>query len=232
LTDTGRLQARALGENWADTRINYLLSSPLDRALDTASALSEHNEGHPEVITHPELVERKYGEKVARLMKSDYYAAHEELTGKSRYSHGGSFSRSHCPAEGGESLNMVAMRAHLTTLRVLAYGVKLSEAPEFFVSKKTTTTPAVLPDGIPHVVIVSHNVFLMELYEGLHSWGGDHVETKCHWNNTSWWVKVVSEWRWYWNSSQGRDTSCGTMRVKTSWIFLIWTFAGSVLDTW
>ncbi|KIL66752.1 hypothetical protein M378DRAFT_9822 [Amanita muscaria Koide BX008] len=57
----GRLQAKSLGKNWEDTRIDYLLSSPLDRALCTANALSDHNKGRPEVVIHPNLVERSGG---------------------------------------------------------------------------------------------------------------------------------------------------------------------------
>jgi hypothetical protein len=82
---------------------------------------------------------------------------------------------------------MVASRAESATRWILNnYAVKLSEPPQFFLEKKTTDTPAVLPDGIPHVVIVSHNIFLMELYEKLISWQSKYLETKCHWENADW----------------------------------------------
>src|SRR6266568_8170248 len=64
LTATGRHQADSLGRDWADARIDHLLSSPLQRAHDTAKALSSHNEGHPEIVIHPILVERRYGNRV------------------------------------------------------------------------------------------------------------------------------------------------------------------------
>jgi probable phosphoglycerate mutase len=84
-------------------------------------------------------------------------------------------------------LNTVAWRGQAIIRLILhSYGVNLSEAPEFFLNKKTTATPAVLPDGIPHVVMVSHNVFLSELYEELQSWGGEHLQTDCDYKNTSW----------------------------------------------
>ena len=185
LTAMGQHQADTLGKAWADTRIDYLLSSPLQRAHDTAKALSSHNEGHPKVITKNSLVERKYGGKVHQLMQWDRQAAQIALRGwSSRY---GPPSRSHCPAEGGESMDMVARRAERIIRLILAiHAVDLSEAPQFFLEKKTTDTPAVLPDGIPHVVIVSHNVFLMELYEKLRSWGRAHSETNCNWRNAAW----------------------------------------------
>ncbi|KIL59049.1 hypothetical protein M378DRAFT_15080 [Amanita muscaria Koide BX008] len=198
LTDAGRLQAKSLGENWEDTRIDYLLSSPLERALSTANTLSNHNKGRPEVVTHPDLVERRYGDKVVRLMGYDKVAGAEELRGKSRYS-SEPLSRFHSPAEGGECMAAVASRAEAIIRMILStHGVKLSEAPEFMLDKKTTTTPAILPDGIPHVVIVSHNVFLMELYEKLKSWGNNHVQTICHWKNADWSRHIL----WY---DQGTD---------------------------
>ena len=185
LTETGRRQADSLGKDWADTHIDHLLSSPLQRAHDTAKALSSHNTGHPEIVINPLLVERRYGGKVYQLMQWNPTAATEELRGTSSYDY--HLSRTHCPAEGGESMSMVAARAHAIIRVILKdYAVNLSEAPECFLEKKTTDTPADLPDGIPHVVIVSHNMFLMELYEKLYSWGREHVETECNWRNAEW----------------------------------------------
>jgi len=201
LTETGRSQADSLGRVWSDTRIDCLLSSPLQRAHDTAKALAGHNEGHPEIVVHPDLVERRYGGKVYRLMQWNRSAAREELTGKAMYGRG-PLSRSHCPGDGGESMNMVAWRAEAIIRLILSkYGVDLSDAPEFFVEKKETLTAAVLPDGVPHVVIVSHNVFLMELYEKLHSWGREHLETDCDWRNAGWSRHIL----WYDEDSDTLD---------------------------
>jgi len=181
LTETGRRQADSLGRDWADVRIDHLLSSPLQRAHDTAKALSSHNEGHPEIVIRHTLVERKYGDKVHRLMQRNSQAGQAALSGY------GPLNRNYCPDEGGESMEMVAFRATTIILSILiGYAVNLSEAPEFFLEKKRTDTPAVLPDGIPHVVIVSHNVFLMELYEKLRSWGREHLETDSDWRNAAW----------------------------------------------
>ena len=62
LTETGQLEAETLGKDWANTHIDHLLSSPLQRAHDTAKALSSHNEGHSEIIVNPLLEERKFGD--------------------------------------------------------------------------------------------------------------------------------------------------------------------------
>jgi probable phosphoglycerate mutase len=115
------------------------------------------------------------------LMQYDRHLAQAELRGNRP------LSRSYHPAEGGESMNMVAARAEIIIrLILISYAVSLSEAPEFFLEKKTTDTPAVLPDGIPHIVVVGHNIFLEELYEKLQSWGGEHSATNCHWENAAW----------------------------------------------
>ncbi|KAM6490043.1 hypothetical protein JOM56_014622 [Amanita muscaria] len=115
------------------------------------------------------------GAQVRRQGRSnDYEATQEALMGQSLYD-SRPLSR-HSPAEGGESFATVALRAEAIIRMILSsHGVELSEAPEFLLDEKTTTTSAILPDGIPHVVIVSHNVFLMELYEKLQSWGKDHL---------------------------------------------------------
>ena len=183
LTERGQNQAVSLGKNWADTHIDHLWSSPHLRAHDTAKALSSYNQGHPTIVNDLDLVERRYGDKVHRLMRYDKEAGAEALTG-SRYR---TLNRRHCPEEGGESMEMVASRAEKVIRLILTkYAVNRSEPPEFFLKKKTTDTPTDLPDGIPHVLIVSHNVFFMELYEKMFSWGSSHSETACHWNNTDW----------------------------------------------
>jgi hypothetical protein len=125
-----------------------------------------------------------YGRKVPRLIRWDVQASREALTGGSLYSFG-PINRFHCPAEGGESLHTVALRAEAIIRSVLEHGINLSEAPEFFLEKKTTHTPTILPDGIPHVVIVSH-IFLIELYEKLKSWGKEYSQTRCDYKNTEW----------------------------------------------
>jgi len=183
LTERGQNQAVSLGKTWADTHIDHLLSSPHLRAYDTAKALSSHNQGQPTIALDPFLVERRYGGKVARLMRYNKEAGLEALMG-SRY---GPPRRWHCPEEGGESMEMVAFRAEKVIRSIFSkYAVNRSEFPEFFLEKKTTDTPTDLPDGIPHVVVVSHNVFFMELYEKMASWRSVHSETNCHWNNTDW----------------------------------------------
>lgn len=184
LTERGQIQAETLGKEWVDVRIDHLLSSPSQRAHNTAKALSEHNKCHPEVIIGHHLGERRYGAAVTRLMqRGDQEAGSTALRG----SLSGAVNRTYTPAEGGESLEHVAQRAEIAILQTLfQYGVNLPEPPELLIKKEATTTPADLPDGIPHVVIVSHNIFLSELYEKLHYWQEEYRETNCNYRNASW----------------------------------------------
>jgi broad specificity phosphatase PhoE len=182
LTGHGKSQAENLGKSWEDVRIDHLLSSPLERAYDTAKALSENNKGHPMVLRLHQLVERKYGQKAARLMRQGYHdEAHKVLSGNDPY------DRFHSPDEGGESLNAVAERgAKAITGLINGFGVDLSEPPEFFRTKERFKSPMELPAGIPHVVIVSHNVFLCELYDKLKNWGETYGMSSVDYRNTGW----------------------------------------------
>jgi len=61
LNDTGRGQARETGRLLATRRWDAVISSPLSRALETASIIAEEN-GLPAPATVGALVERRYGE--------------------------------------------------------------------------------------------------------------------------------------------------------------------------
>jgi probable phosphoglycerate mutase len=56
LTDTGRAQARALGQRLADHAFTLVLTSPLARAAETASIV-----GFPDALAEPDLMEWDYG---------------------------------------------------------------------------------------------------------------------------------------------------------------------------
>jgi broad specificity phosphatase PhoE len=61
LNDTGREQARATGEKMQGRRWDVLVSSPLSRAMETASIIASFI-GMPEPTPIADLVERNYGE--------------------------------------------------------------------------------------------------------------------------------------------------------------------------
>lgn len=61
LNDTGRAQAAALGQILVGHRFDLIVSSPLSRALDTASIIAE-SLGMPQPLIIQDLIERNYGE--------------------------------------------------------------------------------------------------------------------------------------------------------------------------
>jgi uncharacterized phosphatase len=61
LNDTGRAQAAGLGDILSAHRFDLIVSSPLSRALDTASIIARRL-GMPSPLIIPDLIERNYGE--------------------------------------------------------------------------------------------------------------------------------------------------------------------------
>jgi broad specificity phosphatase PhoE len=179
-----------LGKEWEDVKIDHLYSSTMERAYQTALALAEANSGKPKVIPNSTLVERKNGEELISLFRSG---------GNTTYAMYGTFvaprktediDRDWAPPRGGESLNDVSRRAERFVREVvLRHGKELEASLE---SLKDGLGPVIaksLPNGIPHVVIVAHNIFLVELFESLLSQGSvDHVTTDCHYENISWYA--------------------------------------------
>jgi probable phosphoglycerate mutase len=61
LNETGRAQAAALGDILAAHSFDLLVSSPLSRALETASIIAQRL-AMPKPLIIPDLIERNYGE--------------------------------------------------------------------------------------------------------------------------------------------------------------------------
>ena len=90
---------------------------------------------------------------------------------------------------GGESFNDVARRARISLIALLLkYGKELEEPPKEFLDKMVidVDSPNILPEGIPHVVVVSHKVFMIELYESMFRWNGPQHTTTCEYDNAEW----------------------------------------------
>jgi len=188
LTDYGRGQAERLGKDWRDVHIDALRTSPLKRAYETALAIAKHNQDTTlEVIQNDKYVERKPGQEVIDALRYGYDERAVTLFTGVPFGRSGETPRDYMPPGGGESLKQVAQRA-VSTLLILLYkfGKELDEPPKEFVDKKVIDSPNVLPEGIPHVVLVSHNIFLAELYETMFSWGSDHRMTTCKYRNGDW----------------------------------------------
>lgn len=184
LTPTGCIQAEALGKEWSKVHIDHLYSSTLKRAVDTAREISTHNVGHPEIEQRAALVEHRWGETALDYSRNGYHdAAMRALTGG--YS---PINRKYRPSGGGESYNDVAIRGKTFLLTEILgkFGAPVSQAPKSLREKEKALTAESLPEGIPHVVVVSHNIFLTELYEGLLCWGKEHEMMNYCWNNAGW----------------------------------------------
>ena len=72
LNDQGRRQAEALGTRLADSELNAIYSSPLERTQETAEAIAKHHKSLT-VQLHPGLLEVDYGKwtgkKIAKLAR-------------------------------------------------------------------------------------------------------------------------------------------------------------------
>lgn len=77
LTELGRQQAAALAEKTADLGIDLIIASPLQRAVDTAKAVSEAC-GAP-IITDGRLIEQDYGIFEGKDRKDPGFQANKRL---------------------------------------------------------------------------------------------------------------------------------------------------------
>jgi probable phosphoglycerate mutase len=77
LSAVGREQAEALGQCLADTKLDALYTSPLERTLETAQAIAKHHAIN--IQTHEGLLEVDYGEwtgkKIKKLAKDPRWPA-------------------------------------------------------------------------------------------------------------------------------------------------------------
>ena len=187
LTNDGRGQVERLGKDWRDVHIDALHTSTLERAYETALAIAKHNQdANLEVIQNDIYVERKTGQAVIDAIRGGYKERAATLYSGIPSGRNGVTPRGYTPPGGGESPNQVALRAKYSLLHLLfQYGKELDEPPKEFVDK-IIDSPNVLPEGIPHVVVVSHNIFLAELYEVMYSWNSDHRMTTCNYRNVDW----------------------------------------------
>ncbi|KDQ63917.1 hypothetical protein JAAARDRAFT_27583 [Jaapia argillacea MUCL 33604] len=164
------------------------------RAHQTAQAVVEWNKSKPAIILTDRLVEQDFGREVEKLMSKglDDEALKERV---GWFDDDGHPSRTHRPSKGGESMDDVARRAFVQVMQVLQeHGVCLGEAPRRVHDERVSHRPCgemELVEGVKHVVFVSHNLFLCELWEGMLSWNQPkHEWTKNSYKNATWYVLV------------------------------------------
>lgn len=200
LTERGKYQAKSLGEEFKNVRIDKIIASTYTRATQTAQGIAdEHCE--PLTVEQSEwLIEREIGDSArSASIRQDSYSYNRLVNGWGRYPN---FDRQHTPP-GGESLNDVQWRAHVALKRIARlYGKNIggerAQAEEWSKLKEhredRQCKPDDIPEDIPHIVVVSHNIFLCEFYELLLNWDREkiHKTTSTDYRNTEWYVSNPS----------------------------------------
>ncbi|KAF8521747.1 histidine phosphatase superfamily [Hysterangium stoloniferum] len=188
LTAIGQDQARELGQKWANVRIDALLSSDMERAQATAQAIVDFHSSTLELTKIHYLREQDHGPKVAQYMRwGDFHKAQSLRTGG--YPPASEDGRSYRPPDGESANDVVERGVFALQLAILQYGRSLPSPPTELLDKgPPKCLPAdQLPDDVPHIVFVSHNILLSELYEALLSWEAEnHRYLWVHYHNTEW----------------------------------------------
>ncbi|PBK92132.1 PGAM-domain-containing protein [Armillaria gallica] len=187
LTDSGRCQAEQLGKELSSTHIDHLVSSPYLRALDTARAIGRNNIERPDLepVEEELIIEQDHGPQVDAARRSgNEYLEYQLRTGQSAFGYPTSSTplRSYSPP-GGESLDTVSFRAKMALRSYLrSYGASFASMPDVPVDS------ADLIDGVPHVVVVSHNIFLTEFYEAMLFFNdpSQRYNTPVRWRTAGW----------------------------------------------
>ncbi|KAF8522948.1 histidine phosphatase superfamily [Hysterangium stoloniferum] len=210
LTPKGKNQAKELGQEWANTRIDAIWSSDMERAKATAQAIVDFHSSTLELKQDSFLRERNHGPEVAQHMqRGDFHGAQKLRSGG--YSPTSEDGRSYYPP-GGESADSVVYRGVLMLkLAILAHGRYLLSPPTELLDKgpRNRQLADQLPDGVPHIVFVSHNMFLVELYEALLSWeAAKHHYLWVDYYNTQWyWLCFLNRFVLLTHMSTGRVSS-------------------------
>ncbi|KAF8529716.1 histidine phosphatase superfamily, partial [Hysterangium stoloniferum] len=186
LTTRGQDQARQLGQEWASVRTDAIYSSDMARAKATAQAIIDVHSSTLELKTLSRLREQAHGPEVEECMRwCDYSRARRLRTGG--YHPSSQEARLHRPPD-GECPTDVAERGVLVLQYLIhRYGRYLPSPPAELLEDRPIQSANQLPDGVPHIVIVSHNLFLSELHEALLSWNEEqHRDSWIEYGNTHW----------------------------------------------
>jgi hypothetical protein len=138
------------------------------RAKATAKSIADFHSGKLELVTLPDLQEQDHGPEVEAAMRSgDMSLALKLRTGVGFFGVATSSQskRQYC-APGGESLNRVVRRG-IFALELFfdIHGCELASPPTELLEdsrgpEASKLPESKLPDNVPHIVIVSHNIFL------------------------------------------------------------------------
>ncbi len=178
-------EAVALGKKWRHTRIDEVYTSGMQRSDDTGVFLCSREGVQKNVKAI--FVEQDFGEEYNRLLRSGDY------TGANLLRYGGSLDgrsvedKRPYRTQDGESLDDVAHRAQLALLHLIFdHGVALpSDSLE--IPNHRPVWDGSLIDGVPHIVVVSNNLFLCDLVESMACWETPrHMEGNTEYDNAEW----------------------------------------------
>lgn len=91
LNEDGQAQAKALGERLADTKLHQLISSPIERTIETAEAVQAHHT-HLEIQLNEQIGEVDYGDwqgaSIASLRKRKMWDVIQEYPSRAYFPNG------------------------------------------------------------------------------------------------------------------------------------------------
>ncbi|KAI5896815.1 phosphoglycerate mutase-like protein [Schizophyllum commune H4-8] len=181
-------QANALATSFANEKFTAILTSPLNRALSTASAIHDRQAPpRPPIIQNDLLKEQHFGEgegkpyTAARTGKTGTTPASNEKQDRSSKLQDGTYARNRGDDErfpGGESRREVRERADKTVEELLLPYIGLEEE-----SERPT-----------HILVVSHGIYIRHLVGALVKRGtlAKASTERITLHNTGW-VRVVVE---------------------------------------
>ncbi|OBZ62663.1 hypothetical protein A0H81_15021 [Grifola frondosa] len=205
LTKKGEEQSQALGRDFANIHFDTILCSPLKRATQTAEYLLKSNDTNPAPpVRHWDLLkEQDHGPEFRSLMLRGYRDAAYEL----RIPRGN--PRNHRPGSGESAADVEKCCIDTIWRLMMWFAREVPQSPEGLDDESKSCglqvsiaelaghpdcKPDTLPPGVPHVGIVSHNLFLTELVEALLSWHSEsHADTSVQFQSGSW-ARVVLRW--------------------------------------
>ncbi len=138
LDDRGRAQAAALAERLALVRLDAVISSPLERCAQTATAIASRQDGHAEITTDDRLIEVGYGDWTGQSLRK---LAREPLW-RVVQSHPSAVT---FPGPGGETLPDLQRRA-VTAIR--DWNSKLGSEAVYLICSHADVIKAILADSL------------------------------------------------------------------------------------
>jgi len=138
LDDRGQAQAAAVAERLAQVRLDAVISSPLERCAQTASAIAAKQPGGPEVTVDDRLIEVGYGDWTGQSLRK----LSREPLWRVVQAHPSAVT---FPGPGGETLPDIQRRA-VTAVR--DWNAKLGPEAVYLICSHADVIKAILADSL------------------------------------------------------------------------------------